>query len=75
MRCGAFLLFRRSISMLLRLAFAFFVLALLAALLGFFGLAAATAGIAKTLFFVFLIVFLLTFVLGLMTAKSPTARP
>ncbi|HEV8613229.1 MAG TPA: DUF1328 domain-containing protein [Gemmatimonadales bacterium] len=60
--------------MLLRLAVAFFVLTLIAALFGFFGLAAATASIAKTLFFVFLIVFLLTFVLGLMTGKNPTAR-
>jgi uncharacterized membrane protein YtjA (UPF0391 family) len=40
---------------MLRLALAFFVVALLAALFGFGGLAGAAAGIAKILFFVALV--------------------
>jgi uncharacterized membrane protein YtjA (UPF0391 family) len=40
---------------MLRLALGFFVVAVLAATLGFGGIAMAAAGIAKALFFVFLI--------------------
>jgi uncharacterized membrane protein YtjA (UPF0391 family) len=40
---------------MLRWALGFLVLALIAAFLGFGGIAAASAGIAKTLFFLFLI--------------------
>lgn len=40
---------------MLRLALGFFVVAVLAGVLGFGGVAVATAGIAKALFFVFLI--------------------
>ena len=43
---------------MLRWAFAFFIVALVAALLGFTGVAVAAAGIAKILFFIFLILFL-----------------
>jgi uncharacterized membrane protein YtjA (UPF0391 family) len=42
----------------------FLVIALVAALLGFGGIAGAAAGIAKILFFVFLIAFVVTLVLG-----------
>ena len=44
----------------------FFVIALIAALLGFGGIAAGAVEIAKILFFVFVIVFAVTLVLGLM---------
>ena len=44
----------------------FFVIALVAALFGFGGIAAGAVEIAKILFFVFLIIFLVTLVLGLM---------
>ena len=47
---------------MLRWALAFFIVALVAALLGFTGLALASAGIAKILFFIFLILFLVTLV-------------
>lgn len=40
---------------MLRLALGFFIVALLAAVLGFTGIALAAAGIAKVLFFIFLL--------------------
>jgi uncharacterized membrane protein YtjA (UPF0391 family) len=43
---------------MLRMALVFFVVALIAAALGFSGIAVATAGIARILFFVFLLLFL-----------------
>jgi uncharacterized membrane protein YtjA (UPF0391 family) len=46
-------------------AVVFFVIALVAALFGFGGIAAGAVGIAKILFFVFLIVAILSAVLGL----------
>jgi uncharacterized membrane protein YtjA (UPF0391 family) len=42
----------------------FFVIALIAAIFGFGGIAASAVGIAKVLFFVFLILALLSFVFG-----------
>jgi uncharacterized membrane protein YtjA (UPF0391 family) len=54
---------------MLRWALAFFIVALLAAVLGFGGIAAASAGIAKILFFLFLVLFAVSLVMGL------TARP
>lgn len=45
---------------MLRWALGFFIVALLAALLGFTGIAVAAAGIAKLLFYLFLILFLVT---------------
>lgn len=47
---------------MLRWAIGFFVIALIAALFGFTGIAAAAAGIAKILFFIFLILFGITLV-------------
>jgi uncharacterized membrane protein YtjA (UPF0391 family) len=47
---------------MLRWALAFFIVELVAALLGFTGIAVASAGIAKILFFIFLILFLVTMV-------------
>jgi uncharacterized membrane protein YtjA (UPF0391 family) len=45
-------------------AIAFFVIALIAAVFGFFGLAASAAGIAKIIFGVALILALVSFVAG-----------
>ena len=45
-------------------ALVFFVIALFAAVLGFGGIAVAFAGIAKILFFVFIVLFLLSLVAG-----------
>ena len=49
---------------MLRWAIGFLVLALIAALLGFGGFASTSAGIAKTLFIVFLVIAAVTFILG-----------
>ena len=45
---------------MLRWALIFFVVALVAALFGFGGIAVAAAGVAKILFYLFLILFLVT---------------
>jgi uncharacterized membrane protein YtjA (UPF0391 family) len=45
---------------MLRWALIFFVVALLAAVLGFTGIAVAAAGVAKVLFFLFVTLFLVT---------------
>lgn len=48
-------------------ALVFLVIAVVAGLLGFGSVASAATGIAKVLFFVFLIVFVIALVLGLMS--------
>jgi uncharacterized membrane protein YtjA (UPF0391 family) len=55
---------------MLKWAFIFLVVAIVAALFGFGGVAAASAGIAKILFYVFLLIFAITLVLGLTAAKK-----
>jgi len=45
---------------MLRWALIFFIVALLAAVLGFTGIAVAAAGVAKVLFFLFIVLFLIT---------------
>ncbi len=49
----------------------FFIIALVAGLLGFGGIATAAAGVAQVLFFVFLIVFLIAVVMGLARRHGP----
>ena len=49
---------------MLNWALAFFHIAILAAVLGFTGVAVAFAGMAKILFFVFVVVFLVALVMG-----------
>lgn len=56
---------------MLRWAAIFLVLALVAAVFGFGGIAATSAEIAKLLFFVFLIVFAVTLIMGLAAGKRP----
>ena len=53
---------------MLRYAIIFFVIAIIAAVFGFGGISAEAAWIAKILFFVFLILFVVSLVLG---RKSP----
>lgn len=55
---------------MLRWALGFLVLALVAAFFGFGGIAATSAGIAKTLFYIFLLVFLVTLVLGVVAGRK-----
>ena len=47
---------------MLRWALGFFIVALVAAVLGFSGIAVAAAGIAKIIFFIFLVLFLVSLV-------------
>lgn len=58
---------------MLRWAAVFLVLALVAAVFGFGGVAATSAEIAKLLFFVFLIVFAVSLIMGLASGKRPPA--
>ncbi len=55
---------------MLRWAFIFLVIALVAALLGFSGIAGTAAGIAKTLFGLFLLVCAILFLLGLFASRK-----
>ncbi|MEO0386396.1 MAG: DUF1328 domain-containing protein [Pseudomonadota bacterium] len=51
-------------------AVTFFVIALIAALFGFGGIASASAGIAQILFFIFIVLFLAVVVMRLMRGRS-----
>lgn len=51
---------------MLRWALAFFIVAVIAAVLGFGGIAVAAAGIAKLLFYIFVVLFLVALVSGLL---------
>lgn len=51
---------------MLQMAAVFFVIAIIAAVFGFGGIAAGAVEIAKVLFFVFLIMFIITLVMGIM---------
>jgi uncharacterized membrane protein YtjA (UPF0391 family) len=55
---------------MLRLAILFLVLGLIAAVLGFGGVAGASFAIAKFLFWIFLVIFLIFLVLGLVAARK-----
>ncbi|SFE58744.1 DUF1328 domain-containing protein [Paracidovorax wautersii] len=54
---------------MLHYAVVFLVIALVAALFGFGGIAAGAVGIAKILFFVFVAMAIVTFVMGLMKRR------
>jgi uncharacterized membrane protein YtjA (UPF0391 family) len=49
---------------MLNYAWIFLVIAIIAAIFGFGGVAAASAGIAKTLFYVFLAIFVISLLVG-----------
>jgi len=49
-------------SMMLRWALGFFIIALIAAVLGFGGIALAAAGIAKIIFYIFLVLFVISLI-------------
>jgi uncharacterized membrane protein YtjA (UPF0391 family) len=55
---------------MLKWAFIFLVIALVAALFGFTGIASAAAGIGKFLFFLFLVVCLIFFIIGISIGKK-----
>ncbi|MES1200553.1 MAG: DUF1328 domain-containing protein [Pseudomonadota bacterium] len=52
-------------------ALIFFVVAIIAAVFGFGGIASASAGIAQLLFFLFLVLFVVSLVTGLMRRGGP----
>jgi uncharacterized membrane protein YtjA (UPF0391 family) len=52
-------------SVMLHYAVVFFVVALIAALFGFGGIASSAAGIAQVLFFIFLVLAVVGFIVGL----------
>ena len=56
-------------------ALVFFIIAIIAGILGFGGIAIAAAGIAKLLFFFFVVIFVVTLVLGMARRPPPISRP
>ncbi|UCV09515.1 DUF1328 domain-containing protein [Dechloromonas denitrificans] len=54
---------------MLRYAVIFFIVALIAALFGFTGIAAGAVEIAKILFFIFILLFVVSLVMGLTRGK------
>ena len=55
---------------MLRLALFFFVVSIIAALFGFTGISAATAGVGKLLFFLCIVIFLAFLIAGLMFGSA-----
>ncbi len=55
---------------MLKWAAIFFIIAIIAAIFGFGGLASAAAGIAKVLFFIFLVIFVVCLVMGLIVGRG-----
>ena len=58
---------------MLRMAVLFFVLALVAGVLGFAGIASAAVGIAKILFWLFVVLFVVTGIAGFAAARKITS--
>ena len=56
---------------MLHYAIGFFIIALIAALFGFGVIASAAAGIAKILFWIFLVLFILSLIFGKMNGRGP----
>jgi uncharacterized membrane protein YtjA (UPF0391 family) len=54
---------------MLKWAFIFLAIGLIAGLLGFTGVAGASIAIAKTLFFIFMVIFLVLLIAGLTVAR------
>ncbi len=55
---------------MLRLALFFLVVSIIAAVFGFGGIAAASATIARTLFFIFIVIFVVLLIGGLMAGST-----
>ncbi|HYW77276.1 MAG TPA: DUF1328 domain-containing protein [Gammaproteobacteria bacterium] len=54
-------------------AFIFLVVAIIAAVFGFSGIAEASAGIARVLFFIFVIIFLVVLIANFMSGNTPAS--
>jgi uncharacterized membrane protein YtjA (UPF0391 family) len=59
---------------MLRWAFIFLIIGLIAALLGFTNVAGASIAIAKVLFFIFIVIFLVLLIAGLTVARRIGGR-
>ena len=59
---------------MLRWAAGFFVIAIIAAIFGFGGIATGAADIAKVLFFVFLVVFVISLFMGMVNGGRVRSR-
>lgn len=57
---------------MLHYAVVFLIIALIAAVFGFGGIAASAVGIAKILFFVFLVLAVASFLVNLLKGRKPT---
>jgi uncharacterized membrane protein YtjA (UPF0391 family) len=57
---------------MLRLAFLFLIIGLISGLLGFTGIAGASFAVAKILFFIFIAIFVVLLLAGLMVARKVT---
>jgi uncharacterized membrane protein YtjA (UPF0391 family) len=55
---------------MLKWALVFLVIGLIAGLLGFTGIAGASIAIAKTLFYIFLVIFLVLLIAGLLVGRK-----
>ena len=55
---------------MLRYAVIFFIIAIIAAVFGFGGIAAGATEIAKVLFFIFIVIFLVTLLMGVIDADG-----
>jgi uncharacterized membrane protein YtjA (UPF0391 family) len=53
---------------------AFFIVAVIAAVFGFGGIATGAADIARVCFFFFIVVFLATLIYGLVTGRRPPSK-
>ena len=60
---------------MLRWSLAFFIIAIIAAIFGFGGIAAGSAEMAKLLFFFFVVISAVSLVWGLFTGRRPKPPP
>ena len=60
---------------MLRWAAAFFIIAIIAAVFGFGGIASGASDIARVCFFFFLVIFVISLIWGLVTGRSPSPPP
>lgn len=60
---------------MLRWSLAFFIVAIIAAVFGFGGIAAGATDIARLLFFFFLVVFVVSLLWGLVAGRRPPLPP
>jgi len=60
---------------MLRWSLAFFIIAIVAAVFGFGGIASGATEIARVLFFFFVVIFVVSLLWGLMTGRRPPVPP